>query len=272
MPEPWLVERDQYAAFLLAQSQKSGNAADSMAWERYTLHTATMQTVAAAIRDGLPAEYRVAHGRRISYQGRPIYLEHLVTGPTGIYLIESVDPRDPQWLEDLNANLAFFRGVLGSAAPHFTCLVIQQQPLQEKLPAGANAVDSVETALSVIQQPGMGVAMPPFAPELVWQAVDRLAVSSVPMIERRKARVGKLGLIIVLASLVLNSACTVSIFGLDIGPWVLGLFMVVLPVWLMVWALQFVRRDRLRKGLMYTLLGFIGLMTLIMILAGFIEA
>lgn len=56
----------------------------------YTRKTDYMEATADVLASDLPAGFRTVHGLHVTYQGRPIHLEHVIAGSKGVDLLESV--------------------------------------------------------------------------------------------------------------------------------------------------------------------------------------
>lgn len=161
MAERWLQERFEQGEALRVHAERTQNQSASAVWERFVRQTARMQAIDEQLRRELPSSYMVMTGERLRYRGQEIYLEHLVIGPTGLFLMEVAEGKDPAWQKDLELNVAFFRESLGTNASFFTCLVIQRTFDDPTLPMGANLVPSVEVALDVIRDRSMGLELTP---------------------------------------------------------------------------------------------------------------
>lgn len=168
-----MAHRQAVAAALQGRARATGSVVDSQAWEQYVRKTSAMTATAHALQQSLPPQFRVANGLRVIYQGKEIYLEHVVTGPTGIYLLETQSEGDLAWRKDLDQNIAFFRGLLGVSAHFFAALIVMREPLREQLPPGAHAVESVEVAVAVMTQEG-GIPVSPVMIDQVWANLQAL--------------------------------------------------------------------------------------------------
>lgn len=177
MSEHWMAHRQAVAAALQGRARATGSVVDSRVWEEYVRKTSAMTATAHALQQTLPPQFQVAHGLRVIYQGKEIYLEHVVTGPTGIYLMETQSEGDEAWRKDLGQNMAFFRGLLGVSAHFFAALVVMREPLREPLPPGAHAVESVEVAVAVMTQEG-GIPVSPVMIDQVWANLQALQPTS----------------------------------------------------------------------------------------------
>ncbi|MFZ5824626.1 MAG: nuclease-related domain-containing protein [Bacillota bacterium] len=178
--ERWLQERRAYAEALRQRVQNAGSPTEAASLDRFLRQTARMQATADQLERNLPSAFGKAHGLRLHHSGQDIYLEHLVVGPTGIFLIETFEGDDPAWLTDLARNITYFRQILGRHASFFTCLVVSRSASIVELPEGVRLVDSVEMALDQVLGERQGT---PVAPELareVWYAIQ-VAGSLTPM-------------------------------------------------------------------------------------------
>ncbi len=261
---------------LKARSQRTGAEGDYLVWERYTRKTVQMETVAAALNTGLDGRwYRAAHGLSVRHRGRTIYLEHVVTGPAGVYLLETLDPSSFDWQKDLAQNIEFFRSILGPNAHRFVCLVIQRELMRGALPPGAHLVDSVDVALQVIT--ASGEPLDPLVADEVWRTLYALDAGAPEAPERPSIfrRAGRLGLTNVIISAVLSAILVAatfvqeSLFELIIGILV-SIFMLVVPAVLLTWLFQYIPWDWLRKTLMWMMF-VIELLLLIIFTAGYIS-
>jgi hypothetical protein len=189
MSEHWMAHRQAVAAALQGRARATGSVVDSQVWEQYVLKTSAMTATAHALQQALPPVFRVAHGLRVIYQGREIYLEHVVTGPTGIYLLETQSEGDTAWRKDLEQNMAFFRGLLGVSAHFFAALVVMREPLREPLPPGAHAVESVEVAVAVMTQEG-GIPVSPVMIDQVWAHLQALEPAQTQAVKAPPPRAG----------------------------------------------------------------------------------
>lgn len=147
-----------------------------MTWERFARQTARMQVTAEQLRRELPQTFALVSGARVFFQGREVYLEHLVVGPTGIYLIESVED-NPLWRDDLARSIAFFIQSLGSESGRFSCLVVARElGGTDRLPPGAHLVDSLEAAIMVMRDTHVGDPLPPAVAQEFWHVLKAMTV------------------------------------------------------------------------------------------------
>jgi hypothetical protein len=259
MSQVWQDRRNRQASLLKARSQRTGAEGDYLVWERYTRKTVQMETVAAALNTGLDGRwYRAAHGLSVRHRGRTSYLEHVVTGPAGIYLLETLDPSSFDWQKDLVQNIELFRSILGPNAHRFVCLVIQREPMRGQLPPGAHLVDSVDVALQVIT--ASGEPMEPLVADEVWRTLYALDAGQSEAPERPSIfrRAGWLGLTNVIIAGVVCAIMSAAIY--EPGPlWkqfigiLVAIFMLVVPVALLTWLVQYIPWDWLRKSLMWVI-------------------
>lgn len=264
--EAWLQYRHHCAEFLRARAHASGNRAEFDAWERYARQTARMQATAAQLARALGAGFTVANGLRVSHQGREIYLEHLVVGPTGIYLIETAEGDDAQWRHDLAQNIAFFQQALGTQVAYFTCLVVSRAAGLGSLPPGAHLVDSSDIAIDVIRDQRSGLLMPPALAQELWHLLQAVAIReqgqvSPPPAARTTSRLEW-------ATLALPLVYSIVIGLLDsLTGFFAALFVFVLPTGLLWPLIRLIRRESLRRGLMITLL-VLALLLFLLLLIG----
>lgn len=173
--EKWLQERQAREQVLYSRAQRSRSQQDIVEWERFARQTARMRVTAEQLRSALPQEYAVQSGIRVLFQGREVYLEHLVVGPSGIYLVESIED-NPQWRDDLARSLEFFRQNLGSNLRYFTCLVVARDVAgADRLPTGANLLESLDAAVSVIRDTPVTDPLPPAVAQEMWHLLQALA-------------------------------------------------------------------------------------------------
>jgi len=173
--EKWLQDRQVHEQVLYTRAQRTRSPQDIAEWERFARQTARMRVTAEQLRGALPEEYSVQSGIRVLFQGREIYLEHLVVGPSGIYLVESAED-NAQWRDDLARNLAFFSQNLGSSVRYYTCLVIAREVSgTDRLPPGAHLVESVEAAVYVIRDTPVTDPMPPSVAQELWHIIGSLS-------------------------------------------------------------------------------------------------
>lgn len=171
----WLEDRQAHAHQLHQRAERTRSREDILAWERFARQTARMQVTAQHLRSALPQNFAVVNGVRAVFQGREIYLEHVVVGPTGIYLIESVED-NPLWREDLARSIAFFIQTLGSESGRFSCLVIARELGGiDHLPPGAHLVDSTDAAIMVIRDTHVGDPLPPAVAQEFWHVLRALS-------------------------------------------------------------------------------------------------
>lgn len=167
MAEKWLAQRQTAAAALETRARSSGMIADRRLMEQYVRKTDAMATVEAALRRLLPADCRAEHGLTVPYRGHEIYLEHVVTGPGGIFLIETLEDGNP-WRKILGLDIAFLTDALGPYAHLLRTLVLAAEPVSDPLPAGALAVPSVEEAVALIARRSDGEPLSPALARHVW--------------------------------------------------------------------------------------------------------
>lgn len=178
MSEQWLQQRLGQGEALRSEAERSGSSAAFAVWERFARQTARMQAIDEQLRRELPSHFSVLTGERLRYRGRDIYLEHLVFGPTGLYLIEVSEGGDPAWEKDLALNVAFFRESLGTNASVFNCLIVQRAFKDPVLPVGANLVPSVEVALDVIRDQSHGVILTPTLAREVHHLIQAVRITN----------------------------------------------------------------------------------------------
>lgn len=253
--ESWLNERRRYAEALQQRAQRTGGQAEIAAYERFLRQTARMQATANQLAGALPSPFAMVHGLRLQHQGVEIYLEHLVVGPTGIFLIETMEGDDPTWLTDLGRNIAFFRQALGAHASFFTCLVITRTAQLLELPEGAHVVESLETAVHVVQDQRFGVQFSPALAQEVWHLIEALRARGPirPHRQRLTDRVGRREWVLIGATLAMNLVLTL-IDGDGLLSWFVGMVMLVVPVLLALWAILRLHRESWRKVGVYSLL------------------
>lgn len=251
----WLSERQAVAHMLQERAQSTGSAQDARTWEGYVRRTAQMQAVSGRLETAFRtagSPYRLRHGVTIMTAGRTAYLEHIVAGPGGIFLIEHLDQEDPAWVRDLAQNIAFFR----QAAPaSFACLVIQREPLRIHLPEGANVVDSVDIAIDVIRQDAE-LETPAMVDE-IWHMLDALAVmpSAQPKPTSWWQRIGRLGKAILAAAAVPAFIMAVEIPGVPaLFSLIMGMILFLLPALGVIWLISRVQRESSRRTLMWVVL------------------
>lgn len=260
--EKWLENRYAHAEALRQRSDKTGSPIDAMEWERYTVQTVRMQSTAEGLRTGLGEVFRIGTGLRVSYKGAEVYLEHLVVGPTGVYLIESPDLDQETWRRDLSRNVAFLRESLGANARFFACLVIPRGPVAD-LPDGVHQADSLEVAIAAIQK-GVGEQMPISVAREVWNLLQALALKQ-PEAQRSTywQRWGVLEWAALAIAMVYN--IIIMSYGDGFVPlyYLAGIFLFVGPMALVVGLVLLIPSQKWRKGITWAIVGLeIGILLL----------
>lgn len=176
----WLQQRHEYGAVLQMHAEARASKAVAAMWDRYVRQTSRMQVIDEQLRSALPSGFTVMTGERLGYKGHEIYLEHLVIGSTGLFLVEVREGDDESWQQDLARNIAFCRESLGANAGFFNCLVIERTLSEPVMPAGATLVPSVEVALDIIRTERFGVELTPVMVEEVRHLVEAVRIATPP--------------------------------------------------------------------------------------------
>lgn len=250
----WISERQAQAQVLQERARSTGSSRDARAWEQYARRTAQMQAVSGKLETAFrraDSPYRLIHGKTIQTGGHKAYLEHLVAGPGGIYLIENLDQEDPDWVRDLERNIAFFRQV---ASASFACLVITREPLRIRLPDGAHVVDSVEIAIEVIRRDAE--LETPAVVDEVWHMLDALAVAEpvqpTPVSGWRRLRwqecafLGAAYFPSLLLAIEMPDPVLFSLF--------MGLIVFLLPASGVLWLIARIKQEPARQKVLWTVL------------------
>jgi len=254
--ERWQQERERYAQSLRARAEQTGGSLENAEWERYVRQTARMISTAEQLRAALPAQYALANGLRLRHQREEIYLEHLVVGPTGIYLIEFMEGNDEEWVRDQERAIAFFRTILGSHASLFQCFVIPRTTDPGRLPAGSLLVESLEAAFMVIQDERGGLTLSPAVAQEVWHIIQASAVTTPvqpPKVPFRR-RMGRPQWTLLLTSFVMANTVFYYMDDLSVLSWVTGMILLVIPTAVVLGLILLLPWERARKIATYSLL------------------
>lgn len=232
MVEKWLRERQAQEQALYSRAQRTRSQQDIAAWERFARQTARMRVTADQLRGALPPEYAVQSGIRVLFQGREIYLEHLVAGPSGIYLVESVED-NPQWRDDLARSLAFFNQNLGSNIRYFSCLVVARDLAgTDRLPQGVHLMESLEAALYVIREAPVTDPMPPSVAQELWHIIRALSPRvpvQAPVRAASRDRRFTWREWVTIACAAAANLLLMTQPGMSLGHFIIGLFVIVGP-------------------------------------------
>lgn len=180
MTERWLQHRHAYGEVLRVHARATDSKEVHAMWERYGRQTARMRATDEQLRRELPSDFTVMTGERLRYKGQEIYLEHLVIGPTGLFLLETFEGLDESWQKGLALNLSFCRKSLGTNTALLNGLVIQRGAVLPVLPAGVNLVPGVEVALHVIRDQRAGMELNPALANEIRRVVEAVRISTPP--------------------------------------------------------------------------------------------
>lgn len=267
--EAWLQYRHHCAEFLRTRAQTSGSKSEFMAWEKYVRQTARMQAAAGHLAAALGPTYAVANGLRLNHMGSEIYLEHLVVGPTGIFLLETTEGDNEAWRQDLIRNMDFFQRALGTQSFYFTCLVTCRTIGTSPLPPGAHLVDSLDVAIDVIRDQRSGMTLPLALAQEIWHLIRGVEVSEAPLtrpmpqLPQRRSKWEP----IALGLTVLYTLIAATVDGEFAPSIVAGLVMFTLPTFVGLWLIRRIARESSRTGCLIGLLTVVSLLFLI-VLAG----
>jgi len=221
--------------------------ADRRLVEQYVRKTSAMENVEASLRRHLPADCQASHGLSVPYRGHEIYLEHVVTGPAGLFLIETLEDGNP-WRKDLALNIAFLAGALGPYAHLLKTLVIAAQPVRDPLPPGVLTTASIDEAVGLITR-REGEQLTPALARHLWSRLTPVPVHPQcradepdPLTDRDAARLSWFSVF-----LIVNAALLTAL-SIHPHPWQVFLFWCVLfaPATAVSAMLRHIRRREVR--------------------------
>ncbi|HEY8346498.1 MAG TPA: hypothetical protein VIL07_04390 [Symbiobacteriaceae bacterium] len=217
----------------------------------------------------LPDSFAVVSGVRVWYRGRPLFLEHVVTGPTGIFLAATVEG-NPRWREDLTRAAAFFTENLGPYSQRFTVLAITGEAMKTAPLPCIRPVESALAAAAVMVEEGTGDVL---SPEALREIRERIEMWQVQGPKGPGAGQGftwrewvSLGSVVVLTTVMVADAQHITV-----RDWLPILLVLALPLAAVLWLVNRIPSGRLRAVLSYTIMMLVVGVTLLLSLAAWLS-